>query len=1234
MHVFDAMELPLVGARLVEASAGTGKTHAITTLVVRLVLERGLDIEQILVVTFTEAATAELRARVRSRLRAALAAAEGDDPGDPDLVAIVRRAGADARPRLAVALANIDRAAVFTIHGFCHRTLLDSAFDSGARFDVELCTDTQALRDEVLLDFWTTRLGAASPETLRSLRASGVGLAVSRALFDRVTRSPTLPVLPEPRAPTGAPDGRAFAASVARARASWDAAAIERLLAESTALSGNRYPPKSIAGWCEEVSRFFDGVSDAFSLPPDKLAKLTPESLAGAVKKGFAGREPRHPFFEAAAAVVVEAERYAEDAARHALAFKHELIAYARGELPARKERLGVMGFDDLLSSLAATLAGPWGPRLAASVRTRYPVALIDEFQDTDPTQWAIFRTLYGDADVVLIGDPKQAIYAFRGADVFAYMEAASYVPEAARYTMDVSWRSDPSYVAAVGRLYARVPRPFAFESIGYVPVSARPGATDALRGARALEILFVPRAATQSASRNKATWLADAVAGHIRQLLGGEEGSSLGASVTIDGRRVEAGDVAVLTRTNRQAFEMQRALTRLGLPSVVLGDQSVFEDEQPEARELSLLLAAVVEPTNSQALRTALTTELCGVSALALAAMETEAERGEWDRWVERFRGFAELWQGRGFVQMFRALLHETHMVERLLGLERGERRVTNLLHLVELLQTAASSQHLGPRALLAWLNASRRSELAKLRPEAAQIRLESDAQAIRITTVHRAKGLEYPIVYAPHLSDGRLLFDDDKRDVMFHDPEDGYRGKLDLASLPEHVEAAEHERFAESLRLLYVALTRAKHRAVIVWDARGSSFATSALGYLLHPPPLSAGGVSVAALKSHLKGLGDERMYAELSTLADATIEVGRLDVDRPVACREREGVPPPRLSAREVRAPVTSWWRTASFSWLTAKRASAAPGEGRDRDASFEATDVLERGPAAPITMRDFARGPKAGDFLHDVLEHLDFTDDAAIEPLVADRLRAHGFAPEHRDQVAQGLREALATPLAGTGSPPLRLRDVPTTDRLNEMEFHFPVAHPSPRAVPHGAQLALSFTGPTPSAVGKLTAAKLAEPFLLYGSEALDPRYGHEVERLGFVPIEGYLKGYIDLVFVARGRWYIVDYKSNHLGDDLADYGQPALMAAMARGHYYLQAHLYTVAVHRFLSRRLPGYRYGRHFGGVLYLFLKGMRPGAVDASGRSTGVFFEKPPFARVAHLSRLLSEPPALWGDR
>ena len=1248
MNRWSSIEAPLRGNLLVEASAGTGKTYAITTLFVRLIVERGLGVDEILVVTFTEAATAELRGRIRSRLRdaarvfAARVADEGDPGSDDELWALASRSEDPRRDhqRLELALSEVDEAAISTIHGFCHRVLTDAAFESGADFELELQNDTRALAEEVLFDFWARTLADADPREVRALADAKVRPSSCRRLADAALRSADLRVLPDesvrPELPPLGPVEMAFS----RLERAWDREAVRQAIAGSAALNKNRYRPGAIDRWVEEVDAFLAAGPGALTGEMTWLTKLSARELERSVTKKFTGEHPRHPFFDACQVMRGEAERMAKWASDFALWFRRALVAEVRRTLPARKEALGIMAFDDLLTRVDDALRGPRAERLAAAVRRRHPVALIDEFQDTDPVQYRIFARIWPEGTRLFIGDPKQAIYAFRGADVFAYLGAASEVPPKKRFTMSVNWRSDPSLLTAVETLFSRLPAPFVMPEIDFRPVAPRPGAQDrfdpgpaeALVGRAPLSFRFVPRDDEGKMPADRVAAIDDAVATEIATLL--ESGATLG------GRPITPGDIAVLTRKNREAFTIQRALRRLRVPSVVLGDQSVFEDDHPEARELERVLAAIAEPTHTPRVRAALCTELIGLTAADLYGLDRDPDDADgadgraddWDRWIGRFRTFNAIWAQRGFIQMIHALLEEADVERRLLAFEDGERRLTNLRHLIELLHRAAVTEHLGPAALLQWLATQRSPDNARLRTEAAQVRLESDEHAVKLTTVHRSKGLEYPIVFCPHLWDGLLLFGDELRALEIHQDGEAVL-HLDVDKGSDTHRRALWERLAENARLLYVALTRAKHRTVVVWGGL-PRYETSALGYLLHGPPTS--GVEVDALAAALKRADDARLRSDLAELvarSDGALEV--LDLEpRERAPLAPSATPTVDLEARVAPRPLQRWWRTASFSELSSFRATGA-GEGRDRD---EHQPVLPPEPLGRraareiVSLIDFPRGATAGTFFHAVLERIDFTAGAGPErdELIARQLRGHGYDPDaHGALVSRALDEILATTIQpGSGRRGFSLRDVPRSSRLDELEFYLPVGTASSRTIlPRGTQLSLLFpdapTGAEAMPVGRVTADQLAAVFTDHPSKTLDPGYAERVARLEFIPLEGFLKGFIDLVTVVDGRWYVVDYKTNHLGDRVGDYARARLPTAMAHGHYYLQSHLYALAVHRYLSRRLPGYRYDKSFGGILYLFVKGMHPEA----GSDYGVFFDRPPLPRLDALGELLDRP-------
>ena len=1231
MQPFHALEIEPRGVNLVEASAGTGKTYAISTLFVRLLLERRLSIDQILVVTFTEAATAELRDRIRRRLRDATRAFEsGGSESDAELDALVRRSrDAEADRRwLEAALQSFDEAVISTIHGFCHRVLRDAAFESGVLFDTELMTDLGPMRDEVLHDLWAKEVTTRSLPFALELAKQQITPKAVRSLADKALRDPRMPVVPADVGVAAEPEPDAFRVAWSAARELWSENEVRDVIATHVGLHGRQYNKRWLPGWCRGVSTFFSELPERPTLPPHG-SKFGTVALAEGTRRG---PPPSHPFFERWDDVLEAVERYEAAIGPHVIAFRKRVVQYVRQELPRRKESAGVLAFDDLLDKVRSALDAPGGEHLARSIRERFPAALIDEFQDTDPVQYAIFRSIYGDAGdddearaLFLIGDPKQAIYSFRGADVFAYMRAVREAPSGRSFTMGTNWRSDPGLVRAVSSLFEKQRWPFLLADIGFPAVAARPGAEDSFRPApgkpkQPFEILFVRRTKESSDKRGihrsfQTQSLPKLIAAEIAELVGGSD--------TIDGRPVTPGDVAVLTRSNAEAFLVQAALRELGVPSVVLGDRSVFE--QREALELQRVLAAVVEPTSASALRAALTTELLGVTASDLAAMEDD--EAAWDAWVHDFRDWSALWSEKGFVQMFRALMTRARLQERLLQLRDGQRRMTNLLHLMELLHTAATELHLGPTGLLHWLGEQR--SVLQYAAETTQIRLESDERAVKLTTIHKAKGLEYPIVYCPYLWHGWLLTREDEKALLFHDPDDDDTLKLDVGKgteeFEQHKERAKWEQLAENLRLLYVALTRARHRCTIVWGAF-KEFQTSPLGYLLSRRALDAEPPTVAEVGgSFRRDITDDELLEDLRKIEAGAPElfvVRELDPESHIEPLPPDDAAPRKLVCRHVTHAIDTWWRTASFSQLT----SASGGfrlelaEGRDRDELAGADD--EPGVSAPapptqgasIVLERFPKGAKAGNFFHDLLEHLDFTDLGSLDALAAETLRAYGYsANDWTSTVCRAVRDVLATPLLAGHD--FTLGDLSCRDRLNELEFYMPVAS--------------SAGSPERMALGRFTRKKLAQVFRDHPSKQVPPAYAERVGRLQFLPLQGYLKGYIDLVFRHEGRWFVVDYKTNHLGDRLGDYSADRLPGALARSHYTLQYHLYTVATHRYLTRRVPDYDYDRDFGGVLYLFLKGMTPRA----GSDSGVFFEKPPSARVLALSEALERPPPSKDD-
>lgn len=1194
MERLDPLYTPLTGFNLIEASAGTGKTYTITALYLRLVVEAAIPVNRILVVTYTNAATKELSDRIRERLaqiRNAFLrgrAAENDDLAVrlldlmPDREIAIRR--------LTNAVRGFDEAAIFTIHGFCQRALGDNAFESGLSFETELLADTGDLLQEIVDDFWRREFYAASPLVVQYFLDEDYSPEKLRAQVERHLGKPYLHVV----APNGTMDGaafeQAFATAFRQARDLWlrDRARIEEILLKSPVLNRNQYRLNSIPGWLEAMNGYL--MVDAPKLALfEKFEQFTPARLEKAVKQGHGGSPPRHPFFDACETLKAACEALA-DYCRHQIPVK--LLAYCNAELAARKRRQQVQSYDDLLLNLHGALHHPrQGKTLIETLHRRYAAALIDEFQDTDPVQYAIFQRIYAGTNqpVFLVGDPKQAIYSFRGADIFAYLTARRDTPQ--QYTLDVNWRSEPRLLTAVNAVFGTVKeRPFLFDGIPFhhaIPTERKEHRPLTIQGRLEppLQVWLLEPDGDQPVGKGKAgEQAARATAAEIARLL------NLGArqQARIGDQSLAGGDIAVLVRSHWQGRLIRDQLLRLNVPSVQHADDSVFGSD--EVLQLEWLLAAVAEPGDEGRARTMLASDLFGLSGEDLYRLREDEHA--WARWLEKLQDYRQLWREHGFIRFFRAWLIEEGVPQRLLAFRDGERRLTNLLHLAELLHVA-SRTHPGLTGLLKWLGGRRRAPSNK--DEEQQLRLESDENLVRIVTVHKSKGLEYPVVFCPFLWDGRLRVGEKTETLLYHDPDKPDRTIL-AVGVAEDDPAREHarrEEMAENLRLCYVALTRAKLRCYLVWGKIREA-ETAPPAWLLHRPTVKESGKDwLQATQERFKKMDGAAIRGELQTVfaaAGETVAIAPLPRE-PGRRYQPPAVEEPELQARVFGGSLPDTWRVGSFTALTAGHTVETP----DYDMTA-AAPVPETEPAATVPGHDiftFPRGARAGTCLHAIFERLDFTqrDRARLAELVNRTLAGHGLDAATWTPVVTDLVErVLATPLDDGG---VRLAAIAPDRRLVELEFYYPLAN--------------------------LRADALRQVLERHGYAA--GPFREMIENLEFSPLRGYMKGFIDLVFEADGRFYLVDYKSNWLGAEPAAYRRSRLDEAMARESYVLQYLIYIVALHRYLRLRLPDYDYERHFGGVFYLFLRGMDP----TLGSDCGVFRDRPSLALVEALDALMA---------
>lgn len=1196
----DVYACPLTGTALIEASAGTGKTWAICALVLRLVLEKALPIDQVLVVTFTNAATAELRERVRARLvetRAWLAGeAASSDPFVPRCVAALEARGlgrATLRARLDAALAAFDAAPIFTIHGFCQRALGEHPFAAGAPFSLEL-GDSRDLLTEVVADFWRLDIahGALPQALVVWLAARGLSPARLEKLLQRALQRPLArPLWPDGLEDLPPPDTVALTATWAAARSVWQAQrheVAECLTARAADLKHFDLEA-ALAAW----DSYF-AAADALADPGDKAAQLR-QSVLTEKKTRARKTPPEHAFFTLAEQLCAQHAALTALFEQHRLALYRRFLAWAPAQVAERKRARHRVDFDDLLANLYRALSGPRGASLAASLRERYPAALIDEFQDTDPLQFAIFSTIYGAGaqPVFWVGDPKQAIYSFRQADLHTYLAAREHA--SAHYHLEANQRSSAALIAGINAIFQANPRAFMLAGLEFRPTrrgeKPLPPFSDTSGVARgALHCWQLPDADAALLPKEVAMQrAAAATAAEIARLLA----AARAGQVQVGAQPLRAGRVAVLVRTHAQGRLMKAALARLGLQAAERAQDNVFASS--EAEDMERLLCALLEPARPDRLKAALATPLLGFDATRIAALD--ADDAALAEWIGRFAKARQRWQERGISVALAELDETLGLSARLLRLPQGERRLTNHLHLLELLHQA-EIEAAQPVRLLRWLARQRRDPSAD---ETAQLRLESDQDLLNIVTIHTSKGLEYDLVFCPFLWEGGIQArSDGLPGHAYHDA----TGALVFDYRPEAAEAAkaaaQQEQAAEILRLYYVALTRAVHRCYLVCGPYGrrhrdglsrAESQRSLLNWLV----AGAGMAPEAWLQGDAKALPDAAMQAAAWQNLAACPEV----MLEPLP--EAEVLAPPGPDAEKTHAARVArralWpdWRIDSFSGLL-RGATPLGHDGSDHDALVAPAPALAAVPVAASDVLHFPRGARAGDCLHQLFEQVDFCAPATWDAAIASALARHppgdpGERARHAAMLATLLADVLATPLALPGSAaPLRLADLPWARRRVEMEFHLPTDRLEATAL----------------------AARLAA-------------HGEPVPRLACATLQGFLKGYVDLVFEHAGRYYVLDWKSNHLGWDAAAYAPDALATAMAEHGYYLQARLYLLALHRFLAFRLPDYDPARHLGGAAYLFVRAVRPDWRLADGSQAGVCLLAPKPELILELEGLLN---------
>ncbi len=1168
-------QVDLNGSLLIEASAGTGKTYTIGNLYLRHILDGKLPSE-VLVVSFTNAATDELKLRIRKRLSQAYQLFEGGSSEDEFLDLLSSRlAQSDPetietfRLRLQLALRHMDEAAIFTIHGFCQIALNEFALNGNHYFEQQIITNDSLLWDNALKDWWRSCCYPMPAEHWHLLTLSQIDLSFMTEALKEMRRHRSQRLLPEnvPSLAEILQTWESSATSLLQLSKEWQTErdTIYEVLLNTKAISQSQ--KSKLAR--QFLTDLFDCLDDYFQMSrplliPEELWALSTSGVEKDTMKSKIGKDEslQQVFFDKVESIRLSLEDLKKNLRRRLIL---DAMDYCSERVRQQKARSNLVSFDDQIDHLLQALRSSDGKNLAEQLASRFPVAMIDEFQDTDSAQYDLFDRIYQSNDETslgLIGDPKQAIYGFRGADIFTYIRV-SQTDHIRHYSLQTNWRSDPDLITAINEVFGYRNASFVFdESIRFSPAEAAARERSDLllidgQQSKPLSIWQLP------VDEKSKPYSNTKLHSQINQAIC-DEISVLLARGEIDGRAVRSNDIAVLVRSAWQGEALREVMIENGLNAISIGRDSIFSSD--EAVQLLGLLEAIATPANESAARQALASGLFALPVADLA--EQMLNDVLWQQWATTLFALHERWSIHGFGSMFNALIHDHHLARSTCKQTLAERKLTNLLHLGELL-TSQSKITPGADALLAWFA----RQIDQPDHDEAELRLETDEALIKIVTIHKSKGLEYPIVFLPYAWDGRYT-DREQPLLRFHDDQGNAVLDLDSEQREAHWLLADRERLAEDLRLLYVGLTRARSKVYTVFghaSGRSTQAAATAAAWLLLAKQTPAdlrietfrAYDDVEELNRRLGEFINQQSQIELKDLPQAGT--------RQSAAATIEKQPFPNgLKAFDRDFSLT--WKISSFSGLT-------------RDI-HQATHVARSAPVSdPIF--NFEAGSHVGLLMHALLENLDFTGDIGnqADVLIKSIAPSFGIRPnEHGNLLSYWLQQIIETPINESGN---RLAEISNQQRLNELDFDFPVEHFDTNQV---NRLIQSYS--------KLPLAALT------GAD-----------------FTGLMTGSIDLVFEMDGQFFIADYKSNLIGLSMADYGPESLSKSMAERRYDLQLLIYTLALHRYLKQRLIGYQYDTHLGGCFYLFLRGMR----TETGYQFGSYFKRPDFGLIDGLDQLLS---------
>ncbi|NLD95169.1 MAG: UvrD-helicase domain-containing protein [Fibrobacter sp.] len=1235
---FNAITSPLSGSNLIEASAGTGKTFTITRIFMRLLLEKRLPLSSILVVTFTEAATHELRERIYLYLKEALEAFTAGSSDDPLIGNLISRiTPTDAIDTLKTALASLDTCPVYTIHGFCKKLLSDFAFESSSTFDPDFIKSQSEYVSQAAQDFWRVNFYTTAPGFINYLKTNKVLPETFESIFDDYNNYNSARIIPDCTPVDYSPVEAHLQSLTGLFFDQWTTQKTEIIdCLNKCQLSKTSYSDAKIVAGVIKLDHI--AANGSVTINDKKSLELfTLTKIKNSFKKG--SQLVNHDFFtlcDDLLECVTSLDTLYEKQLEY---FYSQSISFIKTHVIDAKKRNNAISFDDMLNNVYLTLQSSQAELFRAQVLTKYRAALIDEFQDTDPVQYGIFKQLFvetvpttiqqssppkshlgrysqeapaggigievgtictnsssppaGDLGGVVsggvhpeneyqknstitffIGDPKQAIYSFRGADVFTYLRASHEVES--HFTLDTNYRSAPSLVNAVVQLFTQAAQPFFIDEIDIASVKG--GVTDAAKiidnnlEMQPLQLRFI------SNKKNSTVTVMNDVICEIWRLI---------AHGTIGVEKIHTSHIAILVRFNKDAFYYQNALSEIGIPSVIASSASVFSTA--EATDFFQLLSAIAKPTDAL-INAVLTLPFFNFNSSQIYNLSNNVN--EFGKWLALFTNAQAEWYAEGFGVMINRFFRDLDIEQTVLSQVSGERKITNYYHIKELLEKETTSGHDRPGALLALL--SRKIKMAELKSSPSDdelIRLDTDDDAVQIMTVHKSKGLEFDIVFCPDIGIVKSVRSNTRKGepCIVHDDHGTPLFVIGKNEIEQHEEQYNNEQLAENLRLLYVALTRAKSLCYLYYeDSKDAQ--TSSLTWLLFSNQCAV--KSVSSLNIITNKQPDEFFLDALekqTSLSDAIAVTKVPEIVTSAYYSEKRTDEHDDLVVRKFTGKVASPWRIASYSLLT----HSGTSQPQHFEMQFDEREIalnLQKSAAVDFDIFSFPRGAKSGTLLHDIIEATDLSAEIGSDTMeqVTASLEKNGYETTWTTVITDMLTTLQKVSLK-TADATMTLGQIDKEHCIKEMEFYFPlkpVTHREIRAVFEDQQT-------------------------LFGDI-------YTAEGLSFETLSGFIKGYVDMIFEHDDRFYIIDWKSNYLGSTSQDYTPDKLRKVMNSEHYVLQYYLYTVALDQYLRVHKPGYSYKKHFGGVLYLFLRGL-----SLEG-NTGIFYDRPDFGKVEALRGVL----------